>query len=559
MYWAMFIVANILKLMTEPFIWADIVNTVQREGVSKGNISHLIGLLVLIVIIEFLFWSLHGPARVLERSTAFKVRINYRRYMLGGIMNLPMPWHVDHHSGDTIDKVEKGSTALYNFAEDSFEVIYSVVQLLTCYLMLAYVSPWASLIVLVTLSLSVMVTMYFDKQLVPQYQTLSRSENKVSRHVFDAISNISTVIILRAERLIFRSIMQQVEEPYELDKKTNRISETKWFINSVICKFTTACVLSAYFVGQLRTNDAVMAGTIVLLMTYLRRVEDVYFRFTGMYSDIVKRRARLANAEEVASDFTGVTVDNHVLPINWKEINVQGLHFRYNADTKHPLRDISLRIKRGERIAVVGRSGSGKSSMFRVINSLYIPQSLTLTVDGKKIPQGFSGISSATTLVPQDPEIFNETIEHNITLGEEYPQDRIERCVDVTCFTDVVASLPKGYQSSVNEKGVDLSGGEKQRLALARALIVAMDKDIVLLDEPTSSLDAATQERVHAGIGRLFNGKTIIWSIHGLHSLHHFDRVIVFHEGEIVGDGTPDEVRKNCTHFQELWRTYQSP
>ncbi len=554
----MFIVANILKLMTEPFIWANIVNTVQKDGVTPVNIYHLAELLSYIVIVEFAFWLLHGPARVIERSTAFKVRINYRKYMIGGIMNLPMPWHVDHHSGDTIDKVEKGSTALYSFAEDSFEVIYSVVQLLTCYIMLAYVSPWASLIVIVTLSISMMVTMHYDKQLVPRYQTLSRSENKVSRHVFDAISNISTVIILRAERLIFRSIMQQVEEPYEFDNKTNRISETKWFINSLICKSTTVLVLGAYFIGQLRTSDAVMAGTIVLLMTYLRRIEDVYFRFTGMYSDIVKRRARLANAEEVASEFRSVSVENHTLPTDWREIAIKGLNFRYNADTKHPLKNVAFSIKRGERIAVVGRSGSGKSSMFRVMNGLYPPQSLTLTVDGKEIPQGFAGISNATTLVPQDPEIFNETILHNITLGEEYPMELVKHCVDLACFGNVVAALPKGYSSSVNEKGVDLSGGEKQRLAFARALIVAMDKDIVLLDEPTSSLDAATQENIHQGINRLFKDKTIIWSIHGLHSLHHFDRVIVFHEGEIVGDGTPDKVREDCTHFQELWKTYRT-
>ena len=127
-----------------------------------------------------------------------------------------MEWHVEHHSGDTIDKIEKGTNALFQFSEDSFEVIYAFVQLGISYGMLVYFSHSAAYIVLAMIIVTVWITMRFDKVIIGQYQELNRSENRISESVFDAVSNITTVIILRVERLVFEAIVRKIENPYGL-------------------------------------------------------------------------------------------------------------------------------------------------------------------------------------------------------------------------------------------------------------------------------------------------------------------------------------------------------
>src|SRR3989338_2204755 len=204
-YWIMFIVANTVNLIGPPLALAKIMNIIQKEGVTTGNIRVLIGLLSLTLLFELVFWSFHGPARCIERYNAFKVRLNYRRFLLKGVMTLPMEWHVDHHSGDTIDKIEKGTNALFSFAEDSFIPIWGFVQFTVSLVMLIYFGGWsAAVVVLVMLAVSIGITIRFDRVMIPQYKELNKSENQISESVFDAISNISTVIILRVEKLVFK-------------------------------------------------------------------------------------------------------------------------------------------------------------------------------------------------------------------------------------------------------------------------------------------------------------------------------------------------------------------
>jgi ATP-binding cassette subfamily B protein len=141
LYWAMFITANIIDLVSGPIVWAKIIDVITKQGITKENIGLLLTLLSLTLLTDVLFWSFHGPARLIERINAFKARANYRKHLLKGVMSLPMGWHVDHHSGDTIDRIEKGASGLYSFSENSFLVISAIVQFLVSYAMLIYFSP----------------------------------------------------------------------------------------------------------------------------------------------------------------------------------------------------------------------------------------------------------------------------------------------------------------------------------------------------------------------------------------------------------------------------------
>lgn len=557
-FWFMFTMAQLTELFFQPLVWAAIMNVVQEEGVTQASIRKLFFLLTLTLASTLAFWSFHGPGRVMEQINAFKARMNYRKYLLKGIMTLPMEWHVDHHSGDTIDKIEKGTSGLYSFSEDSFLVIYSIVNLIGSYLILVYFSPPSAYIVLVMLLLSAWITIRFDRVLIGQYKELNRAENQISESVFDAISNITTVIILRVEKLVFRAIVNKVEKPLALFQRNVKISETKWFLTNVCSTIMTIIVMMVYFWQNMGTAQGILVGNLYLLINYLREIGDVFFKFTSMYSDIVKNRARIMNSEELSEDFKAENFTNHVLPEVWQRIEMQNLNFSYPDDGNGELHldNVSLSLVRGKRVAFVGESGSGKTTFLKVMRDLYHPQSLELMVDEQQIPDGFGGIARAISLVPQNPEIFATTILENITLGADYDLEFVRRFTDMACFTDVVEGLPRKFDSSIKEKGVNLSGGQQQRLALARGLLACHDKDIVLLDEPTSSLDTATEMKVYRNIFREFRGKTIISSVHRLHLLPLFHEIYLFSGGRIIAFGNLNHLLMHSPEFQELWRHY---
>jgi len=556
--WGMLVVSKSLELFLQPLIWAWIINIIQSQGITRITINKLLWLLVTTLVLEPVVWVFHGPARVKEQINAFKVRLNYRRYLLKGVMTLPMEWHVEHHSGNTIDKIEKGTNSLYSFSEDSFEPVYSIVELVVSYGMLAYLSHSAAYTVLGMIFVSAYITMHFDRMIIVNYKQLSRSENKISESVFDAISNISTVIILRVEKLVFRAIMNKVEQPFELQKRTNLLNEIKWFMTSICSTTMVVIVLGIYFWHVLNLNQTVMIGSVYLIIQYLGRISNLLFRFNNMYGNFVKYKARVMNAEELSQEFRTENFTNHVLPTQWQQLSIQGLNFSYhNADNGDlDLENVSLSLSKGERIAFIGETGSGKTTFLKIIRALYHPLNMTLDVDGQPVPAGFEGISRAIALVPQNPEIFATTILENITLGADYDLDFVKHFTDMACFSDVVETLPHKFDSSIKEKGVNLSGGQQQRLALARGLLACHDKDIVLLDEPTSSLDTVTEMKVYQNIFREFQDKTIISSVHRLHLLPMFDHIYMFSSGKIIASGNLSELLATCPEFQELWQQY---
>ncbi len=317
-------------------------------------------------------------------------------------------------------------------------------------------------------------------------------------------------------------------------------------------------VLWIYFFKHAREPQGVLAGNVYLLINYLDKLGTFFFKFANLYGDILQRRARVMNAEELTEEFRVESFADHILPGNWESLAIRGLTFSYAPQKggKAALSGISLEITRGEKIAFVGKSGSGKTTLLKIMRDLHTPQTLTLTVDGAHAADGFAGIARAIALVPQQPEIFATTVGNNITLGAEYDGATVGRFVDMACFTDVVDILPKGLESSINEKGVNLSGGQMQRLALARGLLACDSKEIILLDEPTSSLDSTTEMRVYRRIFAGFAGKTIISSVHRLHLLRLFDRICFFDEGRVIFTGSLEDSLAQCPEFQELWAEY---
>jgi ABC-type multidrug transport system fused ATPase/permease subunit len=177
---------------------------------------------------------------------------------------------------------------------------------------------------------------------------------------------------------------------------------------------------------------------------------------------------------------------------------------------------------------------------------------MEIAVDGQLQP--LERINEAVTLFPQEPEIFENTLAYNVTLGLPFSEEEIMQVCESAHFSEVIRQLPAGLESDIREKGVNLSGGQKQRLALARGILAARESDLVLLDEPTSSVDPRTEALIYEGLFRAFSDKAIVSSLHRLHLLVHFDYVYILHQGSIIDEGSFEYLRDHSAPFQELWK-----
>lgn len=560
LYVILYFFANVVSSL-EPLLVGFILNTIQEFGLNVEQLPKIAILLSLFLFIEVGFWMFHGPGRVLGIKNAFLVRANYKKYLLSGAMNLPAEWHTNHHSGDTIDKINKGTNALFEYSEDTFTVIQMFINFFISYFALVYFNIHASYLVFFMVVITLSMILRFDKVLIKQYNKLFKIENKISEKVYDAFSNITTVIILRIEKLILISVWKKIMSPFSLFVKNTKLNEIKWFLVSLFTAFMTFLVLFSFIYTNVRAGNVILVGTVYILYGYAGRLSGLFFNFAYKYGSIVRQKTAVLNSEILAKDFKDIKKIEKIklYKKDWNKISIKNLNFSYHIKNKSDLhlRKINLEILKGEKIALIGNSGSGKTTILKVMRGLYQINSGEVYLENKKLKNRFNTISEDIALIPQEPEIFATTIRENITLGLTIKIDIINEYLEMVNLQKTIEKMPHKLNSSTVEKGVNLSGGEKQRLALARGLMAAENKEILLLDEPTSSVDSDNELRIYKNIFSKFEDKTIISSIHRLHLLSLFDKIYFFENGKIIASGNLQELIETSEKFKEIWEKYK--
>jgi ATP-binding cassette subfamily B protein len=300
----------------------------------------------------------------------------------------------------------------------------------------------------------------------------------------------------------------------------------------------TALVVLDWLHGRAKAGDVAFVITTFLIMSgYLR----------NMGENIRMLQRGIADVEDVAgfARMTPQVVDapgaEPFLP-EVGEIAVEGVTFRYKSADRPIYQDFSVRIRPGERIALVGPTGSGKSTFVKLLQRLYDVQGGRILIDGQDIARVKQGdLRRAIAVVPQDPALFHRSIAENIGYARpDATPAEIALAAKRARAHDFIAVLPKGYDTLVGERGVKLSGGERQRVAIARAFLA--DAPILVLDEATSSLDVETEVQVQAATEELMAGRTTIVIAHRLSTIRGADRILVFDGGRIVEEGRHGEL-----------------
>lgn len=557
LYLIMFVVANIIQL-SAPLIFGAVIDEIQSHGIKKENLLHLTLLLSLFFVKTLVFLLFHGPARVIERLIAFQAEVNYRQYLIGGVLDLGLTWHGEHDSGNTIDKVNKAGDALYNFGENSSQIVEVVVKLLGTVAVLLCFSPWIGSLVFFLVIISFMVVFQFDKRLLPQYRVINEFNNRAAASVYDALSNVTTVKILHIEKPVLDGVITRFRDPYPLYRATAKLNEWKWFVGNMCFQGIGIIPLILYLYYAVINGDSIDAGSVSMLYLYLSDLVFVWFGFGSYYQQISFYKNRLLNAQPIEEIFAGRNATPRRQVAAWGYFSVTDLTFGYEAGPDNlNLNRVALEVKRGERIALIGESGSGKTTFLKVLHGMYPKAHALVSVDGlNPFLTSFADIDLKTMLVPQEPEIFSSTIRENITLGIDYSQESLMEAIRIAAFDQVIQDLPSGLESVINEKGVNLSGGQKQRLALARAILFSANKDIILLDESTSSVDVENETEIYQRIFDTFHDKTILASIHKMNLLKLFDRIVMFDDSRVVDTGTFEELLENNNMFFENWQRF---
>jgi len=542
----------------EPLVFASLMNEIQRNGISPENFVQLLFISSWLVILVFFFLCARWIGHILQFTAAFRARINHRSHLLSGVLGLGLGWHSARDSGDTIDKVNQSANGLYSFGEELGDVIKMVIGFVTSLVAVIYFSLIAGVTTMLLMVGLFWVILLFDKSLIPKYKKLNIFENRVVSKVFDTLSNITSVVVLRAQKAVFKDISVSMEKPVDLYQKMWIQRQTKWWVAGMLFYLIIFGVLGWYIYRAANGFIVAEAGSVAALLLYLSRLGDSFFTATGVYGKVIQHKTSVENAESIEKDFKEKEKYKNGVK-KWDKLGLENVHFQYDyTENNIPhLDNVSISIGRGERIALIGESGSGKTTFLKVFHGMYPTASASISFDGsEKVKTNFSDFDLKTTLVPQEPEVFSASIRENITLSLDYTGEEIRNATDLAEFTSVIKQLPQGLESVINEKGVNLSGGQKQRLALARALLFSAGREIVLLDESTSSVDPETEIKIYKHIFDYFEGKTIVASIHKMNLLKYFDRVVMFANGKIVDQGTSNELLEKNEKFRKDWDEY---
>lgn len=558
LYVMMFIAANTVLLL-EPLVIGRLLNTIQEIKTVADPLRTLGMLFLYMLAIQVGFWALHGPARVIEELSAFHMKNDFVDRVFRILTSLPVQWHKDHHSGETINRMRKASNALYNFFSNSFQLIEMVMKLVGSVFAIVLLFPIAGFIAIGMCVVAFVVVFLLDRILLPQYEKINEHEHFTSSAAHDYITNIFTVISLRLEELTRSELWKRMTHYRPLFFRNRVVNEMKWFLATLIISCMTISVLAWYAWDMIGSGGVILVGTVYMLYEYLQKIGGAFYTFAWKYSDTIQQYADLRSTKSIFDAAPAERV-NGKLPKNWKRIDIRDLNFSYEDEDhrRQHLHKLAITLERGKKIALVGESGSGKSTIMSLIRGLHMTDNVTVEVDGKPLAAGLRPISHHVTLIPQEPEIFANTIEYNVSVDTEQSKKELLSDIDTACFTSVLDRLPKGLDTDISEKGVNLSGGEKQRLALARGIFAAKTSDIILMDEPTSSVDSVNELKIHKNIFARFPDRCIVASIHRLHLLPLFDEVYVLEKGKLVEHGAPKALMEGTGLLAKMWKTYEA-
>ena len=460
------------------------------------------------------------------------------------VYRLPEHFFVNTFTGSIITKITRGRRMIETFEDQLLLKIFpAFIVMIGSIVFLGLKFPLIAALMTAYLGVLVVVSCLMVFRVSGPAQGLyAEAQDAFGAHLADSIGGMATTKAYAQEH-------HETARFVDITRGLRRFNilayhRSQWA--SLTQRILLAGMLALLLIGGTRdylagratvANMAYLAFAYNIMQSYIRDIgENIKSLLTSSY-DLHAVIALMREEPEVAALPVLPALDIRQGAIVFDQVG-----FIYPGKTRAIFKDLSVSIRAGERVALVGHSGSGKTSFVRLLQCLYALQEGRIAIDGQDITHGSrESLRSAIALVPQDPILFHRSLRDNIAYGKPTASlEAIKLAARQAHIADFIDGLPQGYETLVGERGIKLSGGERQRIAIARAMLA--DRPILILDEATSSLDSASERAIQEALVALTHGRTSIMIAHRLSTILDADRILVFDEGRIVEEGTHEEL-----------------
>ncbi|MCA0458743.1 MAG: ABC transporter ATP-binding protein/permease [Chloroflexi bacterium] len=551
-----------MALISAVIVLASLVNTGLPIFISNGldnlqkdtSTSSLLLLTAGIVALGVLGWLFNAIRQWFSAAAIGNVTLQLREDAFDAVVKRDLSFYDTYSSGKVVSRVTSDTQA---FSQVVALVTDLASQILLVILLIGYLFLVNAQLTLITLALApfIVATALAFRKIARETVTQSRRINAVvSSHIQETISGIGIAKAFRQEQTIYTEFLDVNAQSYRVNLRSGYTFSSIFPILNLLAGVGTAALV--YFGGAQVQSGVLTAGEWYL---FIQGLSLFWFPLTSIASFWSQFQQGLAAGERVFglidAEAKVVQTDNKPVKEVKGDIRFEHMNFRYTDDVP-VLKDFSLTIPAGETLALVGHTGSGKSSIGKLIARFYEFQEGQLLIDGQDIRTfDLRSYREKLGVVTQTPFLFDGTIMDNIRYGNPNATDaEVERAAKLVGHGDWIDTLPNGLQTQVGERGGSLSMGQRQLVSLARVML--QNPSIFILDEATASIDPLTETLIQEGLDIVLDNRTSIVIAHRLSTIKNADRIIVLREGEIIEEGTHDTLLKDGGHYAELYNTY---
>lgn len=467
-----------------------------------------------------------------------------------------MNWHLSRKTGAMLRIVDRGTSSisnilnylLFNMIPTIVDIIVGIVYFITAF------NFWYGLIVFITMLAYLVITVLITEWRTKFRRTMNNLDNVKSGVAVDSLLNFETVKYYTAESFEVnrykKAVIDYQRASWQSSASLSLLNVTQSLIISLGLLIGTLLCAHAVVAGNLTLGDFVLFCTYVTQLylplnffgTYYRMLQSSFVDLENMF-ELLEEHSKILDIPDAT-----------VLTVRGGKIEFQNVNFCYIAE-RPVLKNISFTVEPGKKLALVGQTGSGKSTVIRLLFRFYEPSGGRILIDNQDISKvKQKSLRQAIGVVPQDTVLFNDTIGYNIRYGRiSATEEELQSAARAAEMHDRIMEFPDGYDTIVGERGLKLSGGEKQRVAIARTILKA--PRIVVLDEATSALDTGTERLIQGSLEKVCENRTTVMVAHRLSTILHADEILVLHAGEIVERGRHEDlIAIPGGRYAALWR-----
>ncbi len=527
-----------------------------RPGIDQEAVGHIIMVLIVLILLGAILGYLQN---FLMSGVAQKVSYQLRDQINKKMNRLPLSFYDKTTHGETLSLISNDVDTVSTTLNQSLtQMITAITTLLGVLVMMFSISGWMTLTSLITLPLSFLIISLVVRRSQRHFRAQQEYLGHVNGHIEEMYSGHNVVRLFNGEERSRETFHQMNKKLYAAGWRSQFLSGLMQPVLSFVSNlgYVAVCVLGGY----LTIHGRITIGDIQSFIQYVRRFNQPVMQSAQIMNTL---QSTVAAAERV---FTFLEQPEEAddgkakLPAEGVrgDVTFDHVDFGYTPE-KTIIHDFSTHVKDGQRIAIVGPTGAGKTTIVKLLMHFYELNSGSILLDGvdiKDLPRGV--LRSQIGMVLQDTWLFNGTIRDNIRYGRlDATDEEVEKAARMACADHFIRTLPGGYDFVLNEEASNVSHGQKQLLTIARAILA--DPAVLILDEATSSVDTRTEVLIQQAMNRLMQGRTSFIIAHRLSTIRDADRILVLREGDIVEQGTHEELLEKGGFYANLYNSQFEP